>query len=597
MKIPFAFRLTLRITFIIFLLIIFFIGYNRFLLDKSLIALDVSLQSLKAGETLGIGLLLNIDNAGEIVKDDFDETRMAKLDYVGSTILVRTAAEDAQIILSNLMGERTKAKANILRTLDISALALRRGIGRTFAFAGGKRQQQLKMSLQKAVDAHRNGNFAKAKDLYTAIIKTGGASRYANIAIVLLTNLDKQLLIKDERDKLTSGLKKLVDADEILRTYFRLGQLETQLLDFDQAGVYFGKILDMAPDLDLATKAKFFLGWANKQAGDFEEGIKYFEELTRESEDEKLILSSRSQIADTFKRKKEYEKAAELFRDLADEYPDSKIAPEALAFSALIYLFDLNDIDRANEIIVGLIKSYPSAALLESTRKELEPVRDLLKHLTKAEKELKDKGVAWSRIPLLVQTLKLAEDAAAWYAVYMIEGSIDRALRGNTQKDEILTIEVDPEFLTNYVRKGMQRVAKAAGVSLSGFKITFPRRDSVRVDGFIKIGPANFKFYVLGKMSLKKHIEMDLIKGEYRPTRWIIFTILEGKLGVFKIPVNIANRILGKAQRIFNQKQIFRIEKFALSREKIYFAGPLRFTQEQLKMERNLLDQYLRIYK
>src|SRR3989338_55812 len=87
----------------IFLLVIFFIGYNNFLLDKSLLALDVSLQSLKAGDTLGVGLLLNIENSAEVAKDNFDESLMARLDYLSTTISERATTKDVQIVLSDLM--------------------------------------------------------------------------------------------------------------------------------------------------------------------------------------------------------------------------------------------------------------------------------------------------------------------------------------------------------------------------------------------------------------------------------------------------------------------------------------------------------------
>ena len=597
MRASFSLQLTLKIIVVIFLLVIFFIGYNSFLMDKSLVALDVSLQSLKAGETLGIDLLLNIDNAGEIVKEDFDESRLAKLDYLGSTILEGAATKDAQIVLSNLIDEKGRQKAGVLKSLDSSTLAFRRGISNIFT--GGGKEQQLKQSLKQAVELHHNGDFTKAKGLYNNIIKSGGASRYAGVARALLTNLDKQLLLKGERDELASKVKRLSNTEETSKAYFKLGQLEMQLLNFKGAKVYFSKVLDTAPDSNLAPKAKFYLGWANKQAGNLEESVKYFEELARESEDEKLILSSRFQMADTFKRKGEYEKAAELYRDIAHKHSDSKIAPVSLEFSKFTYIFDLKDFDKANEVTAELIKSHPGSALSESARKQLKTEQDTLRHLTATPEALKGATLsrAWTTIPVLGQALKAGESAAARYAVYMIEGSIDRAIAANLDKNETLIIDIDPGFLTNYARQRLQQATKALGVSLSSFEITFPKKDHIQIGGFVKIGPKNFKFYILGRVALVRHVEMNLVKGEYNPTKWIIFTALEGKLGPFNVPVDLANKTMGKAHRIFNQKQIFRIEEFSLSPGRVYFSGPLRFTQNQLKAERNSLDQYLKLYK
>ncbi len=562
-------------------------------------ALDASLQSLRRGDTLGVALLLNISSAGEVAKEDFDESRLVKLDYLNSAIFERTISKDVQMVLSNLIDKKAERRPNILKPLDASALTFKKGLSNMSAFVGRKRTQQLREDLKDAVAVHRNGDFSRAGSLYVDIIKSGATSRYADIAKALSINLNKQSLLKEECDKLVSGLNRLTDINDILKTYFRLGLLKTQLLNFNQARDYFSKVLDIAPDSDLATKAKFYLGWTNKQAGDLDQSIKYFKDLIRESKEEKLILTSRFQIADAFKRKGDYEKAAELFRDLAHKHGDSAVAPTSLMFSKFTYVFDLNDLDKANQITAELIRDYSGSALLELSREQLETKQIPFEQLTKAWEELRGEAVAraWLTVPVLGRALRLGEDTAAWYAVYMIEGSIDVATRRNLDKGEDLIINVDPEFLTNYVRKGLNRAARMAGLSVTGFKLEFPRKDHIQVSGFVKIGPINFKFYVLGRMALEKHIEMDLIKGEYNHQKWIIFAILEGKLGPFNAPVNIANKLIGKAHRVFNQKQVFKIERFSLSRDKIYFAGPLRYAQDELKRQRNLLDQYLRLYK
>lgn len=597
MKSSLSLKLTLRIASVIFSLVLFFIIYNNFLLDKSLAALDVSLQGLKTGETLGISLLLNINSATEITKSEFDESRLAKLDYLNSTIFQRGGSKDAQIILSDLIDEKKRQRPDFLRALDAPAMVLKRGISNTFARGGG--EQQIKRDLKEAADAHNKGDFIKAKSLYTNIIASGGISRYIDIAKALLLDLNKQLVLEDEYNKLTSELKRLVAPDELARTYFKLGLLETQLLNFNKARDYFNKVLEVAPTSDLAARSKFYLGWVNKQFGDFTNSVKYFTESIQESKEKKIIISSKFQIADTFKRQGEFEKAAELFRDISHKHADSKIAPVVLTFSKFTYLFDLKDVDKSNEIAAELIREHPGSALLESSRQQLELKESPLEQLTKGKEVETEDALSriWSSTPILGQALRLAEDVTAWYAIYMIEGSIDQALQKNIGKGETLVIEVDQEFLTNYVRKGLQQAASRTGFTLSGFMLQFPKKDQVKIGGFVKIGPANFEFSVLCGMIFEKHIEMDLIKGEYNPVRWVILTALEGRLGQFKVPMGLANRMMGKANRVFNQKQIFEINDFSLTEGRIYFAGPLRFTQEELKLQRNLLDQYIKLYK
>ncbi|MBN1405175.1 MAG: tetratricopeptide repeat protein [Candidatus Omnitrophica bacterium] len=599
MKTPLYLTVSLRLGFIILLVVLFFVGYNSFLVDKSLIALDASLQSLKKGETLGVALLLNIDSANEIVKDDFNENNLAKLDYVGSTIIDRPASQDAQIILSNLIGSTVTEKRTIKDTLEASNLAFKRGLNSIFGRVNPQDEINLKQKLKEATKAHASGDFDKAEALYLQVGRFAGASRYGDIASILLDNLKKQLLIKNEVNGLVAKIREPKNSTEAAKAYFKLGLLEIQLLNFAKAKEYFNKILEITPDSDLSKKANFYLGYSDKQSGNFEESIKYFEEAIKDSKEEKLITIGKFQIADNFKRQGEYEKAAELFRDIASKHEHSQIAATSLAFAKFTYLFDLNNSDKANEITTEMINKYPGSDLLEDTRQELEIKEDPLEYLTKGAENLDEGALVkiWSKVPVLNEALKSAENTAAWYAVYMIEGSIDRTLGENLQKNEILTISIDPEFLTSYVSKGLQNAAATVGVSISNFKIGFPQRDHAQISGLVKIGPANFKFYVLGKMSLEKHMEIDLIKGEYNPDKWVIFKIIEGKLGRFDIPTGLANKMMAKAHRIFNQKEIFQVEEFSLMPQRISLSGPVRFTQEELKMQRNLLDQYIKFYK
>lgn len=596
MKSSFTLHLVLNITIVFVLIVVFFVVYNNFLLDKSLMVLEASLQNLKAGDALGIGLLINIDNVNEIIKDDFDEVRLAKLDYLGSTIFDRTDTDDTQIILSDLMGGGSQQKSNILHTLDNSVLALRRGIGK--AFGSGADENLLRRRMEKAIKAHSSGNLNTAKDLYVSTIKAAATSRYADIAKALMVSLDKQLLTRQQRDRLILTINQMSDTTQMMDANFKLGQLEIQLLDFNQAATYFIKVFESSDDPALIVRSKFYLGWTSKQSGNLDESLKYFNELLQETKDEKLILNSKLQIANIYKRKKEFKKAAELYRGLAQEYKDSELAPTTLVLSKFTYMFDLNDMDKANEVTAELIKNYPAAGISEAARIKVKTEEDPFARLTGSPEGLGDSQLTtlWLRLPILSQAFRAAESAAARYAALMIEASIDRAIARGLDKNDILIIEIDPSFITNYVTARLKNVVSRLNLALIDFAITFPRNDHMKVSGSIKVGPKNFNFYIVGKIELKRHAEFDIIRGEYNPERWIVFTLSEGKFGPFKIPVNVANRMFKKAHKLFNQKQIFRIEDFSLSASKVYFSGPLLYTQDQLKIEKGTLDRYLTLY-
>ena len=380
-KIPFLLSLTVKIFVILLLFVIFFVGYNSLILDKSLAALDASLQTLKTGDALGIGLLLDVDSVNEIIKEDFNQSRLSKLDYLSSTIIERAESQDVQILLSGLIEERSSKRANFLKTLDNSVLTFRRNLNKTAIFSQRNREK-IKNDLEDAIDQHYKGDFEEAKALYQDIIKMAGTSHYADIARALLENLEKQVALKNRRNKLLIDLEQLTDTNDISLASYELGLIEIQLLDFHKAKDYFTKVQEISVDPNLIARANFYLGWTSKQEGNLEQGIEYFNQLLQAPADENLVIGSKFQIADSFKRKGEFEKAAELFRDLAKKHSESAAASLFLTFSKFTYIFDLDKSHKANEITAELIEYYPASELLETTRKELKVEQSPLDYLT-----------------------------------------------------------------------------------------------------------------------------------------------------------------------------------------------------------------------
>ncbi|GEM_PF-6427533 len=598
MKSPLYVKTAARLILVISGIVVFFIIYNNFLLDKSLAALDASLNTLKASDSAAVGLLLNIKAADEITKENFNDGLVAGLDYLNTVIAQRPDSDDAQIILSNLINSSKDQRPPLLNMLDSSSIKIKQILQGVIAPAAKAKQLQAIEAIKQAIKAHTAGDFLKAKELYQQAIKNAPDVNYAYVANGLLTELEQQIALENKRDEIRNALKSITDQNKILVDYIELGLIEIQLLNYAAADECFNKVIETAPQSDTAVKAKFYLGWSSKQQGDLDKSLKNFEEIENLPSNEKFYLSTKLQVADVFKKKGDYEKAARMYRDLSKEKQAQPVADVSLALASFTYLFDLNDADTANEIAAELIKSYPASKLLEATRVKLKGKPGALKQLTEGD-EGKEGNLAkmWTTTPILKQASAAAEEVAACYAVYMIEGSIKSALTQNLQKDDIFTTDLDSEFLNNYVKKRLQQVASKTGAVLSGFTITFPQKDRISVSGYLQIGPKNFKFQVTGEMKLDKRKIMDYIKNEYTPQDWITFTIINGEFGPFKIPTELFNKVLGKAHRIFNQKQVFKIDNFSLQNGRIFMSGALRFSPEELKRQQNMLDEYVRLYK
>ena len=241
-------KLATKLIFIILAVVVFFIFYNNFLLDKSLAALDVSLNALKTSDPAAIGLLLNIKTANEITRENFNDSIIAELDYLNTVIAQRPKSDDAQMILTNLVNSAKEERAPLLNTLDASALAIRKMLNNTLGLIDqNAREKQIKIidKIKQAAKAHINGDFEKAKELYNEILKIAPNNNYAYIINGLLQQLQQQLVLIDKRNNVLNSLKGTTDFSKKPEYYFELGLIETQLLNYKEANNSFNKVINV----------------------------------------------------------------------------------------------------------------------------------------------------------------------------------------------------------------------------------------------------------------------------------------------------------------------------------------------------------------
>ena len=301
------------------------------------------------------------------------------------------------------------------------------------------------------------------------------------------------------------------------------------------------------------------------------------------------------QLADIFRKQAKYDYAAKYYYSLAKEFKDSSLVDLILFEASAIYRFDLGKLQEANNLLLELFRDYPASELLDDAKKFFERTGLLWEG---TELSLMDRimlGMV-KTVPPLSQLLKLAEQGAIWYALYMIEGSIKQALLQKKKKGDILTIERTAKFLTRWVDYRIAQFVesfKQFNLSLEGFVIEFPKEGWVETRVAIGIGGFKWESYALGKMHLKEIKEpYKMWEEEESPRKWVVFDIQEAKIGPVKLPYVVTNYLIKKAEATFNKKQVFRQKKLKINPYIGIWEGPVKYDPVELRKRLQEIERY-----
>lgn len=316
---------------IVFFLVAFFFVYNIFLVDRSLVNLQIALNSIAEAKTpddlAKIKSLLKVPILKELAKKKTSSEAFLAMEVVENIANSKDPAQlqDAKFYLERLIEEKEKTAGGFLDRLNARIYA-----------------PETQLSREK---------------------------------------------LESEMHALLARIKSTRDEKSLQAAYYELGNVYVQLSDMVKAQEAFLQSIKIDPKSDLSLKAKFNLAWAYKSSGEYDKAVVYFEELGRESPDLELAIVSEYQVADSFYKKGEYEAAREKYAGLAarnakfqataDKLSESgAIPPEYLEgfkstlrflnqFSLLqagnISLFELGNLEDAARYFSELEKDYPSS--------------------------------------------------------------------------------------------------------------------------------------------------------------------------------------------------------------------------------------------
>lgn len=286
-----------KILIVVAIAIIFFLGYNTYLVDHSLVNLRIALDKVTDAKTLAeakkISSLLDYPLLKEASSPTgIDAKKMARLEL-------------AQDILSN--------------PRDVAQL------------------KDIKFLLEELISEKESANPIAA------------ALNKVNQKIIPSTTKASGVVSTYKASQIKQGLAKTKDKAQLQENYYQLGNVYIQAKDFKMAQESFKKAIDLDPQSEMAKKIKFSLGWIKKFQGNLDESIVDFKQLIAEYPADELALLSQYQVADIYRKKKDYQQAIALYHKLADEHPELKNAELAAFQVGYIYLYDLKDYQKAQE--------------------------------------------------------------------------------------------------------------------------------------------------------------------------------------------------------------------------------------------------------
>jgi tetratricopeptide (TPR) repeat protein len=425
-KIPAALRNFYKIAIVLVGVVVFFVSYNRFLIDHSLEVLRFSLdqvnQAKTAEDTQELGMLLDYSIMDEVSQKDVNSENLANLEFARTVLpkaKVLRQLEDVQFTLKDMLKEREQTRGVLLTSLDrlvsktIKGLGYLRYLPGTIKSKFFLRQKADTMLLERAMELEDEWKLEKAKDAYEDFIDR--FPRYEGIARAKLrlgytyrklgerdsaidlfeevlrehygskeSEMARKFINKEnefgdliaKREQIIKQIPSLKTTEEIQDAYYRIGTISASVYEFDKAREAFQKVVEIDPKSYLASKAKFNIGWNYKFQSKFEESKQTFNEIIEEDPESELALDSQYQIANTYYKEGKFEEAAKEFEDVAKKAEKKKTQVASLAqFQAgTTYLYDLKNAKEAKKAFDKVREKFQETRFSDYTKQKLDKV-------------------------------------------------------------------------------------------------------------------------------------------------------------------------------------------------------------------------------
>lgn len=341
---------TYKVLIVILGAVIFFLGYNTYLVDRSLTNLRFALNKIddikNIKDAKKLAAVFEATLAMEVASKDLSPANIAKAEAAKGVLsrpeTMSGVGKDAKVVsmalYSALLGEVANEELQVsnLSRIEIAKDMIKR-------LEDPSQIEEVKFALKQVIKDKEQ----KRLPLLVAL------DRINEMIVPAVRKISKAQLENQAR-YLENRLEILKDKIELQQGYYELANIYTQLSEFTKAREACEKVIGLDPESKLAKKSQFNLAWNEKLKGNLDVAIKEFEVLSQPGTQDELSVFSQYQIADSLRQKGDYEKAASIYNQIAKQMPGKDLAEICQLQAGRIYIYDLKDYEKAKDAIEQL---------------------------------------------------------------------------------------------------------------------------------------------------------------------------------------------------------------------------------------------------
>ncbi|MFH1407085.1 MAG: tetratricopeptide repeat protein [Candidatus Omnitrophota bacterium] len=568
--------------------IIFFLGYNTYILDRSLENLKYSLDAVSTIETAegagDVSMLMDYNVLREIAGQKLNPEKLANLEYA-KTVMASGASgrklEDVEYMLNTLVEDKLKERGAALNVLDSVVRFFGRASGKVarllYIFKKKKstvvdsalleeaRSHESSWKFPEAAAAYEKfiaknkdyekigsirlhlgfsyqmqGRFPDAEKVYSRVAREFAGKNEGMVAAKLLGQISEtKALFSRKRELLLNIKDRTISAGDLQNTYYELGLVNIQLCEFDAAYDCLNEAVRINGRNELADKSRFVTAWLYKHQKKLEQASRSFEEVIKASPAVEMLISAKYELADLSRLKGDYAGAIAGYKEIAEDYKDNAVAALAQYQVGTTYFYDLGDVEAATQAFDELKDKYPDSGYVTKGIKQLKEFGE------------KEKTLSSDYHPIIVNWIeKITPDTLARFA-----GAIKEFATALKDKETAqFTATYDSEELNAFLNRHFANILPEQIIAL----VVVLDKDSVAARGNIKLRILPFKFYAKGKLTVsdkKPRVLIDdlivndipvpkillnemareiniVLRSEYFPLEFEEIAILDGKLVV-----------------------------------------------------------------
>lgn len=302
--------------------VIFFLGYNAFLVDHSLVNLKLAVDKISDARTLEdakkIQSLVVYSLKREVSAEKININNVAELEFAQQILGdAKNMAQlrDAKLFLNDVIERKEKERGVLRSSLD---------------------------TISKNVIPVERKETARA--------------------------------LEKREDYLIKKISTTKDKDELGELYSQLDAVYVRLGDSAKAEAASLQAIKLDTRGYRAAKARFLRAWSYKQKGELQKAGEIFSQISEEYPDMDLAALSKYQAADILYAQGKVKEAIKSFEGFFDQYSFMTVGQLAQFRAGSIYLYDLNDREATAAAFNKLSEKWQRGAIVDYVNKKMFPL-------------------------------------------------------------------------------------------------------------------------------------------------------------------------------------------------------------------------------